>query len=91
MMALKIACCACSMANLNRVGGWMYVVPRKSLMSDQVTESAGVSAPKQGEETTELDIAENDLKKCNVCSEPFVIRRAQRQEHGRNCSTNECG
>ena len=33
MMALKIACCACCMANLNRVGGWTYFVPRKSLMS----------------------------------------------------------
>ena len=54
-------------------------------------ESAGVSNPTQGEETTELDIAENDLKKCNVCSEPSAIRRARRQDHGRNCSTNECG
>ena len=38
MMALRIACCACCMTNLNRVGGWTYVVPRKSLMSDHGIE-----------------------------------------------------
>ena len=33
MMARRMACCACCRANLNLVGGWTYVVPRRSLIS----------------------------------------------------------
>ena len=38
MMARKKESCACCMANQRRVGGWTYVVPRKSSMVSQVTE-----------------------------------------------------
>ena len=27
-----------------------------------------------------------DLRRCNRCSEPFVTRRARRQDHGQDCS-----
>ena len=68
-----------------------YEAPVKGEQGTKAKESAGVSAPTLGEETIELDIAENDLKKCNVCSGPFAIRGARRQDQERNCSTNECG
>ena len=68
-----------------------YGAPVKGDEGTEIKKSAGASAPKQEAETAEPDIAENDLKKCNICSEPFVFRRARRQDHGRNCSRNECG
>ena len=37
MMARRMACWACCNGNLNLVGGWTYVVPRKSMMLSHVT------------------------------------------------------
>ena len=32
------------------------------------------------------DVNEADLRRCNRCAEPFVTRRARRQDHGQDCS-----
>ena len=60
---------------------------------DAVTEterSAGASGPTEIAQMAGTDVNEADLRRCNRCAEPFVTRRARRQDHGQNCSGGGC-
>ena len=64
-----------------------------ALKGDAGTEqekSAGSSGLTEDMRTTRTDVTEMDLRRCNGCAEPFVTRRARRQDHGKNCSGREC-
>ena len=54
-------------------------------------ESAGsASCPTDDDEMIEPEVTETDFRRGNMCAEPFVKRRARRQEHGHECWGSEC-
>ena len=52
--------------------------------------SAGASVPTEDAQLVRTDVNEADFRRCNRCAEPFVTRRARRQDHGQDCSGG-CG
>ena len=64
--------------------------PVKGDEARETERSAGASGPTEDAQLARTDVNEADLRRCNRCAEPFVTRRARRQDHGQDCSGG-CG
>ena len=53
-------------------------------------KDAGASGSTEGAEKHRFQVTENDLRRCSCCAEPFVQRRARRQDHGHEFPGSGC-
>ena len=63
---------------------------KKGDESTAAEKDNGAKGSGEGAEVTDSQVAENDLRRCYNGVEPFAQRRAQRQDHGQECSGDGC-
>ena len=68
-----------------------HAAPVKGDGRTATEKSAGsASGPTEDAVMIAPEVTEKDLRRCNMCAEPFVKLRARRQEHGHGGSGSEC-
>ena len=67
-----------------------YEAPVKGDAAIEKEKSAGSRGLTEDAQMSRTDVTEIDLRRCSGCAEPFVTRRARRQDHGTSCSGREC-